>query len=339
MSKPVAIVLGIVAAAGLAGFGWKFQESSKLSEKAHSLTQTLEETRGKLAAREEELRTLAAGGTSASERISALERTQDALRTQLASAEESLKVQTQRAEKLETATSRVESALKQWNAIETSTVALNEAITGAKQAEIKLATAPGDVNRDELDASYTKLTAAATNTQKLLDDLQADLARKPDEFADYAQTLAATGSNAARLKQTVVSVLEGADVSKKSLRRSSFAVFADQDWQASEVSVREGEWVGVTASGQWRWAKSLAGSVVGPEGTASDGGYRISPWHQNGALIARVRGADVMRSISEPFAPVDREGRIEFRINDTLIGDNSGKMEVVIYAFKPFIYE
>lgn len=360
MSKFVAIVLGAVAVLGLAGFGWKFQESSRLSREATSLSQSLEETTGKLtaresefatlaqsledtrsklSAREEELRTLAAGGASAGERVAALERAQVALEAQLAKTQESLEAQTQRGNRLDATSSRLESVLKQWNAIETSTVALNEAITTAKEAEIKLVTAPGDINSDELNKSYRALTDTASRTQTLLNELQANIAKSPDEFADHAKTVLATDSNASRLKKTVESVLAGADASKKSLRRSAFAVFADQDWQSSEVSVREGEWAGVAASGQWRWATSLAGSVVGPEGTDSDGGYRMSPWHRNGALLARVRGADVVRSIAEPFAPVDREGRIEFRINDTLIRDNDGKMEVVIYAFKPLIYE
>ena len=360
MSKAILIGLGVVAIAGLAGFGWKFSESNRLSRDAAALTQAVEETKGKLAikegenvsltqslqetkdkltAREDELRTLAAGGASAGERVATLEREQEALKAKLATAEESIKTQSQRVVQLATATARLEGALKKWNAIETSTVGLNEAIGAAKQTETKLVTEPGDVNRDSLNNAYKTLTSSASGIQALLNDLETELAKNPDEFAGHAKTMAETGTNATRLKKTVVSVLEGADASRKSLRRSSFAVFADQDWQASEVSVREGEWAGVAASGQWRWATSLAGSVVGPVGTASDAGYRVSPWHNNGALLARVRGADVVRSVAEPFAPVDREGRVEFRINDTLIGDNEGKMEVLIYAFKPFGYE
>lgn len=127
------------------------------------------------------------------------------------------------------------------------------------------------------------------------------------------------------------------------LRQESMAqlrIFAYRDWQSAGVQLEEGEFVSIRARGEWLYTP---GEYHGPEGHArypapsfyplphQEGPYRMGPGVPGGVLIGRVgeRGAPFLVGKYNRM-PVDHPGTLYLRINDDILSDNEGWVEVKI---------
>jgi len=120
-----------------------------------------------------------------------------------------------------------------------------------------------------------------------------------------------------RILDAKVAVWKGigaaADGTAKSMRRSTCAILSNEGWQGAEVDARTGELVAVAATASGAGAR--LGNAVGPEGEDSTPDYRVASDFGNGALVARIRGSELVHLGVPLIQPTG--GKVEFRINDT----------------------
>ena len=105
-------------------------------------------------------------------------------------------------------------------------------------------------------------------------------------------------------------------------------IYAYKGWQSTGLYLQAGESFTLRASGQWQYTPLI--KLSGPQGVyrAAPGSYPL-PQMPAGALLARI-GEDgqpfVVGSAYSSRAQV--AGLLYLRINDDLLGDNQGAMEV-----------
>jgi len=117
-----------------------------------------------------------------------------------------------------------------------------------------------------------------------------------------------------------------------SCREAKLGVSSQEGWQTADITMSKNEVFAFEGAGQWTYAPSQQ-SAVGPHGEDWIVDYRVEPEAPNGAILGRIHGSEGAYLTGAGLA--DRDGRLEFRINDTLLSDNSGTIDVMIWAFKP----
>jgi len=360
------IVVLLVAVAAAAGYGaWHFREQARetdtnlsraLSEeqtRTASLTKTLSEEQTRAASlskalSEEQARTASlqketerlqsavadkesartSGLAEAGERVAALQGDVEKLRASLADAETSRTDASARADMLA-------EILGAHHALSSTLVErLRPRYTAVLALQQAFAASPNDARFEAFKGGVAALQESVAQTLKCAETIRQLLAK--GSAALDAGKLPRDAMD--RVVEKNVSVWKGisaaADATAKSMRRSACAILSNEEWQGAEVDVHAGEIIAVAATGKWRWGVTL-GNAVGPEGENGDPDYRVVSAFGNGALIGRIRGSEkVHRAV--PLIQPDREGKVEFRINDSYVRDNQGSMDVVAWVFVPF---
>lgn len=111
---------------------------------------------------------------------------------------------------------------------------------------------------------------------------------------------------------------------------TSHTIYAYRQWQSVGVEVYPGDVVTLRASGQWAFSPAV--KPHGPEGSRE--GVTATypdPYASAGTLLARVGDTGEIAAVGRAtvFA-VRTGGRLYFRINDDLLGDNTGAVEVTV---------
>jgi hypothetical protein len=114
-------------------------------------------------------------------------------------------------------------------------------------------------------------------------------------------------------------------------------VRADGDWQASGLTLAEGESVAIATRGTWVWSSSAdshALSFGGARGGAGAPDQGVVEEISVGALLLRVRGVEGVYPGWGNVQPLGA-GEVEFRINDRKLEDNRGAIEVEMWVVRP----
>ncbi|RIK37152.1 MAG: hypothetical protein DCC57_21865 [Chloroflexi bacterium] len=127
------------------------------------------------------------------------------------------------------------------------------------------------------------------------------------------------------------------------LRQESLAqlrIFAYRDWQSTGVRLENGEFVTIRARGEWLYTP---GEYHGPEGHARypapsfyplphrEGPYQMGPGVPGGVLIGRIGESGAPFLVGKyNRIPVSETGTLYLRINDDILSDNEGWVEVQI---------
>ena len=230
------------------------------------------------------------------------------------------------------------SLLLRFAAVTNATEQIENAMETVQQSQLALLREPGTANMNSLSEAYNLLANKNVEAGELVKAVRSHIEGDAQELQSDKAAVAEVVKAATGVADDLARVERGVKSSIASLRRSSFVVFANQRWQPSEVTVEEGEWLCTNATGEWKWAQFQGENKVGPRGTNGVATYRFVEEFGNAALLLRVRGASAVHPYTRALTPVDREGKIEFRINDKEVSDNTGQMEVEIFAFKPFTF-
>lgn len=183
--------------------------------------------------------------------------------------------------------------------------------------------------------NYESIIRAIDAGSLALGECEAFVISNAGGLAPFAQQVQAVTTRVARGKSSLTSAKTRVEKSLRAARESHFAALANtSSWQGSDLNIEVGEQLAIDAKGTWRWALSLANPVVGPSGTSGDYTYRQINDFNNGALLLRIRGSERVGLGFGHIIP-DRAGRVEFLINDTKAGDNSGTMEVTMWVVLP----
>lgn len=119
-------------------------------------------------------------------------------------------------------------------------------------------------------------------------------------------------------------------------RLSPTRVYAYRQWQSAGVDVAKGDVITLRATGEWQYSPFVG--LHGPEGggrpvtvptypmSGADGGVLLGRIGDEGATFYVGRGTTMV---------AQEAGRLYFRINDDLLGDNKGQLAVTIEVRSP----
>ena len=120
----------------------------------------------------------------------------------------------------------------------------------------------------------------------------------------------------------------------KGAQKREVKVLAKGSWRDSGIKVRQGQKYELEATGRWRIGATCP--FVGPSGIGQgtlicwDLGGTVSGWGA-AALIAKIGKDGLPFGVGEQLdLNADRDGRLYFRINDPLQGDNEGRVNVTV---------
>lgn len=135
-----------------------------------------------------------------------------------------------------------------------------------------------------------------------------------------------------QLLLTTVNALDRALMPMAHESLTSTRVYAYRGWQSVGVQLREGERVRIRAAGTWQFMPNEPHGPAGhPIHTAPD--FYPLPGASSGALLGRIGdgGAPFEVGAGNSYAwPASEAGTLFLRINDDLLGDNDGWVEVEI---------
>ncbi|MBL0869359.1 MAG: hypothetical protein IBJ18_02150 [Phycisphaerales bacterium] len=147
------------------------------------------------------------------------------------------------------------------------------------------------------------------------------------DYAQFLKTMAGLSADIRIRKQNMAD-------RKARIKSARVKIIADEIWQGSGLNAVKDDVVICTAKGQWRWGVSLGGWVDG-RGEAGSAGYRLVSALGNGALLCAIKGSDKLNAALSHFS-ADRSGEVVLQINDTLVGDNRGHLDVTVFTFPWF---
>lgn len=116
-----------------------------------------------------------------------------------------------------------------------------------------------------------------------------------------------------------------AEITTDERGESVYRINAKETWRRTEVEVKRGQTIEISASGIVRWAQDGSDwTFVTPDGTRPPHlSYFPHPHAGIGSLIMRI-GKAVYTAGSFTMIEVENDGVIEFMINDDILTDNSG---------------
>jgi len=120
-----------------------------------------------------------------------------------------------------------------------------------------------------------------------------------------------------------------------------YAIRGDESWRRTEIEVKRGQTIEITAGGIVRWAPDGIEKIdVTPDGTRPpyrDGwNYYHFPFPEAGlgSLVMRI-GKGIYPVGSNCKVEVEDQGFIEFMVNDDKLDDNSGFFSVKVRILEP----
>lgn len=118
----------------------------------------------------------------------------------------------------------------------------------------------------------------------------------------------------------------------RGLRERRVDVSARQPWTDTAIDVRRGQEIYFTASGETRWGSDRRDGADGERGSPVNPA-RPMPDRPAAALIGRIGEGDGVFFIgSEPGAfRMPESGRLRLGINDDVLTDNAGSLQVTVY--------
>jgi hypothetical protein len=120
-----------------------------------------------------------------------------------------------------------------------------------------------------------------------------------------------------------------AEVELDQLGGKVYKINANESWRRTDVEVRRGQRVEITAGGIARWASDGAAWTIvnanGREGASSN--FLPFPGAPIGSLVMRI-GKGVYPAGASVVVEAEDDGVIEFMINDDILSDNSGSFQV-----------
>jgi hypothetical protein len=119
--------------------------------------------------------------------------------------------------------------------------------------------------------------------------------------------------------------------------QTTFAVYANEGWANSGISVNVGDIIFVDAKGKWKVSPTY--EQVGWKGyiCSSSRVYNINQKYPLGALLFRVRGSSNSNGSylsDNRRAKIDTSGRLEFVINDSDRRNNEGQLNLRVIVLK-----
>lgn len=194
---------------------------------------------------------------------------------------------------------------------------------------------PSDKSFLKLESDYNNLIRANDKLIEYVDEFskiaitQSDISNETDRL-ELLKDLSSMATIAVEIKATKEKLAE----QRKRINSKVVKIVADEIWQGSGLNAVKDDVVICTAKGQWRWGVSLGGWVDG-RGEAGSGGYRLVSALGNGALLCAIKGSDKLNAALSHFS-ADRSGEVVLQINDTLVGDNRGHLDVTVFTFPWF---
>lgn len=319
------LIASVVASIVAIGLGiWGFVQRGEIQSLAQQLEASREETKSTQAALTTKIGELATANTA----IKQLEASGADKDAKLAAAESQLS----RASASETALTGL---LERTNA---ASKAMSDdaevAANSVHQAEDDLFANPNEKTFNALKTAHDVFASSLKTCSEKLDECNKFVEQNQGALASAKTQVDEQQAKNAETRKQLEDAKVLAEKSRKSCRSSSFAVLATEQWQSSDLSVEDGEVIAVSTNGKWRWAQSLENPVTDAQGTNGSEQYRVLAQFPNAALLARIRGSTERFLGAKSFKP-DRMGKVEFRINDDQISDNSGSIDVKMWAFLP----
>lgn len=104
-----------------------------------------------------------------------------------------------------------------------------------------------------------------------------------------------------------------------------YKINANETWRRTEIEVKRGQLIEISASGIVRWAQDGSDwTIVTPDGTRPPHlSYFPHPDAGIGSLVMRV-GRGIYAAGTATIIEAEDDGLIEFMINDDILADNSG---------------
>ncbi|MEQ1645081.1 MAG: LecA/PA-IL family lectin, partial [Pyrinomonadaceae bacterium] len=117
---------------------------------------------------------------------------------------------------------------------------------------------------------------------------------------------------------------------------SVYKIKANETWRRTDIEVKRGQKIEITATGIIRWAQDgSAWTIVTPDGTRPPHASHFPhPDAGIGSLVMRIGKATYPAGSNTTIESED-EGPIEFMINDDILTDNSGHFLVKL-AVRPY---
>jgi hypothetical protein len=343
--KAIAAVLGLLVVA-MAGGGVFYHrhasgveaelrsEVSALTSKSATLDSDLAQAKASGESLSKELAQAKSDGQALEQQLAAARADGEALKTELATTKASL---AESAAARETAAQRTDALAGLMTRKAEVEKLINEDMARATQrireAEMELARTPSKAAFDKLRAAYTAAVRVADRTTPLLDDLITYMNTNADGLVGQEAVTSKIGNQVSKAKLTVPQWKASVIACQSALKEGSLGVYAKEEWQQTDLSVAKGTVVAVAATGQWTFG-GMSGTASGPEGVEWNPDYRVARGIANGALLARVRGSEGVAAACPAFM-ADTNGRVELRINDSAVGDNSGTVQATLWSFLP----
>ncbi|MGQ0604492.1 MAG: hypothetical protein ACT4QE_22660 [Anaerolineales bacterium] len=118
-------------------------------------------------------------------------------------------------------------------------------------------------------------------------------------------------------------------------RLSPNRVYAYRQWQSAGVDVEKGDVITLRATGEWQYSPFVG--LHGPEGGGRPVTVPTYPMSgaDGGVLLGRIGEGTPFYVGRGATMVVQEAGRLYFRINDDLLGDNKGQLTVTIEVRSP----
>jgi hypothetical protein len=109
---------------------------------------------------------------------------------------------------------------------------------------------------------------------------------------------------------------------------TTYRVYAYRQWQSTGLRLNQGDSVRITARGEWLYSPYVG--LHGPAGGAKPAAaWYPMPLAPGGALLGRIgEQGELFYVGSRAYWYAEAPGFLFLRINDDLLGDNSGELEI-----------
>lgn len=202
------------------------------------------------------------------------------------------------------------------------------------EAEAVLTRTPSDTAFSSLKAAYAKLRSTIQSMTPLFQEMKAYISSNRDDLRNSEAAVKALDSELQAAETNFPKLVQKIDRRMEACQNAKLGVMASQGWQVTDLGVESGEIVVATASGRWTYT-TIGKRTVDERGEEWDDKYKSVLGLPNAALIARVHGEETARLATLAYR-CPRDGKIELRINDSVVGDNSGTIDCLLWKFRPF---
>ncbi len=114
----------------------------------------------------------------------------------------------------------------------------------------------------------------------------------------------------------------------------TYKVYAYRQWQSTGFYLNPGDEVVIKARGQWAYSPQVG--FNGPEGAKPAPSYYPLPSAPGGALIGRIGENGQIFMVGQQLRlTADSPGLLYLTINDDLLGDNQGQLDLAITVISP----